>query len=115
MVKVEVSVKGIAPLLMNKFIEVQSTESKRGKKVYVPEEEAEKKTYRTSEDKLFLPNTHFKASMIKASTDFKMSGRKSYKDYVKISDYLEKIIDRSLKDNKSNEQLLKEIFGVRSK
>jgi len=37
------------------------------------------------------------------------------KNKIDISDYLEKIIDRSLKDNKSNEQLLKEIFGVRSK
>ena len=37
------------------------------------------------------------------------------KNKIDISDYLEKIIDRSLKDNKSNEQLLKEILGVRSK
>jgi len=37
------------------------------------------------------------------------------KSKIDISDYLEKIIDRSLKDNKSNEQLLKEILGVRSK
>jgi len=88
MVKVNVSVKGIAPLLMNKFIGDKPTESKRGKKVYIPEDEAERKTYRTSDGKLFLPNTHFKASMIKASTDFKMSGRKSYKDYVKAGVFI---------------------------
>lgn len=75
-------IKGIAPLLMNRFF-VDLKESKRGKKVYDAKEEAEKKTYRNSEDKLYLPNKHFKASMIKASTDFKMSGKKSYKDYVK--------------------------------
>ena len=83
MVKVEVSVEGVAPLLMNKFVVENSTNSKRGKRVYIPEEEAEKKTYRTSDGKLYLPNTHFKASMVKASTDFKMKGMKSYKDYVK--------------------------------
>jgi len=80
-------VKGVAPLLMNRFF-VDLKESKRGKKVYVPKEEAEKKTYRTSEGKLYLPNTHFKASMVKASTDFKMSGKKSYKDYIKAGIFI---------------------------
>ena len=89
MVKIDVKVKGIAPLLMNKFVEEQSGESKRGKKVYVPEEEAEKKTYRTDDGKLYLPSTHFKASMVKASSDFKMTGRKTYKDYVKAGIFIE--------------------------
>lgn len=81
--EIQVKVKGKSPLLMNKFVETKSSESKRGKKVYNPEEEAEKKTYRTSDGKLYLPNKHFKASMIKASVDFKMTGKKSYKDYIK--------------------------------
>ena len=81
--KIEVSVKGIAPLLMNKFTEAAKDESKLGKKVYDLTEEAEKKTYRTSDGKLFLPSSHFKASMVKASSDFKMTGRKTYKDYVR--------------------------------
>ena len=81
--QIQVKVKGKSPLLMNKFVESKPSESKRGKKVYDPTEEAEKKTYRTSEGKLFIPNKHFKASMVKASVDFKMSGKKSYKDYLK--------------------------------
>ncbi len=89
MVKVKVSVEGVAPLLMNKFVETKSSESKRGKKVYVPSEEAEKKTYRTTDEKLCLPNTHFKASMVKAATDFKMTGRKTYKDYVRSGVFIE--------------------------
>lgn len=88
MVKVNVKVKGTAPLLMNKFITDTSLDSKRGKKVYVPEEEAEKKTYRTESGKLYLPNTHFKASMIKSATDFKMTGRKTYKDYVRAGVFI---------------------------
>ena len=67
---------------MNRFA-IDNTAPKRGKKVYDPKEEAERKTYRNSEDNLFIPSSHFKASMIKASTDFKMVGKKSYKEYVK--------------------------------
>ncbi len=81
--KVIVKVRGIAPLLMNRFNPEPDTSSKRGKKVYIPEEEVKKKEYRTKDGKLFLPSTHFKASMVKAAVDFKMTGRKSYKDYVK--------------------------------
>jgi len=81
--KIEVSIKGVSPLLMNKFSEPTQGESKRGKKVYDAEEEAEKKTYRTSDGKLFLPSSHFKASMVKAGADFKMTGRKTYKEYIK--------------------------------
>ena len=83
-----VKVKGIAPLLMNRFNPEPDTSSKRGKKVYVAEEEVVKKEYRNSDGKLFLPNTHFKASLIKSSTDFKMSGRKSYKDYVRAGVFI---------------------------
>lgn len=89
MVKIKVSVEGIAPLLMNKFTEAKPSESKRGKKVYDPKEEAEKKTYRTEDGQLFLPSTHFKASMTKAATDFKMSGKKSYKDYIKSGVFIQ--------------------------
>lgn len=89
MVKVDVSVEGVAPLLMNKFTATISIESKRGKKVYDPVEEAEKKTYRTKDGSLYLPNTHFKASIVKSATDFKMTGRKTYKDYVRAGVFIE--------------------------
>lgn len=88
MVKYVVKVKGKAPLLMNKFSVVEKTTS-RAKKVYDAEEEAEKKTYRTEDGKLFLPSTHFKAAMVKAATDFKMTGRKSYKEYVKAGLFID--------------------------
>lgn len=95
MVKISVKVKGVSPLLMNRFfIEEKKTTRKR---VYIPEDEAEKKTYRTEKGELYLPSTHFKASMVKASTDFKMVGKKSYKEYVKagiIIDPIEIILDQ---------------------
>ncbi len=86
--KIKVKVKGKAPLLMNKF-SVEEKTSSRAKKVYVPKEEAERKTYRTTSGKLCLPNTHFKAAMIKAGTDFKMEGRKTYKEYIKAGIFIE--------------------------
>lgn len=67
---------------MNRFVSEENT-TKRGKKVYKPEEEAEKKAYKTKDGKLYLPNKHFKASMVKAGTDFKMVGKKTYKEYIK--------------------------------
>lgn len=87
--KIKVSVEGTAPLLMNRFCITPAEESKRGKKVYDSSEEAEKKAYRTADKKLYLPNTHFKAAMIKAATDFKMSGKKSYKDYIRAGVFID--------------------------
>jgi len=88
MVKYKVKIKGKAPLLMNKFSVEEKTTS-RAKKVYVPKDEAERKTYRTEKGKLFLPSTHFKAAMVKAATDFKMTGRKSYKEYIKAGLFID--------------------------
>ena len=86
--KYKVKIEGVSPLLMNKFTENKET-STRKKKVYVDTEEAERKVYRTSEGKLFLPSTHFKSSMIKAGTDFVMTGRKTYKEYIKSGLFIE--------------------------
>ena len=89
MEKIKVKIEGKAPLLMNKFFIDTGTKTTRAKKVYVPEDEAEKKTYRDSEGNLFIPSTHFKASMVKAASDFPMKGKKTYKDYVKAGVFIE--------------------------
>jgi len=80
--KINVKVKGTAPLIMHKFIVAEGTSS-RGKKVYIPEDEAEKVCYRNEDGKLVLPTTHFKAAMVKSAVDFQAKGKKSYKDYIK--------------------------------
>ena len=89
MVKYKIKVIGKAPLLMNRFVVEENKSSSRAKKVYIPKEEAEKKTYRNADGKLVLPNTHFKTSMVKASTDFKMTGKKTYKDYVRAGIFID--------------------------
>jgi hypothetical protein len=81
--KIKVSVKGTAPLLLHKYAEVDNSTSKKKKKVYVPQEEAERVCYRTEDGKIYIPSTHFKGCMIKSGVDFVYSGRKTYKDYIK--------------------------------
>lgn len=80
--KIEVKIKGVSPLIMHKFIVAEGT-SARGKKVYIPEDEAEKVTYRNEKGELVLPTTHFKAAMTKAATEFTAKGKKTYKDFIK--------------------------------
>jgi len=84
--KINVEVSGISPLLINKFVHEPST---RKKKTYVPEEEAEKKVYRNNDGKCFVPTKNFKAAMTKAGSDFTMSGRKKYKEYIKSGIFFE--------------------------
>jgi len=81
MTKIKVKVKGTAPLLLHKY--VGETKTKAKQKVYIPEEEAEKVTYRNKKGKIYIPSTHFKGAMIKAGVDFKYEGRKTYKEYIK--------------------------------
>jgi len=82
MKNIKAKISGVAPLLINKFI-ATSGEASRKKKVYVPEDEAEKKAYKNKSGEYFIPTKNIKAAMIKAGTDFKMSGRKTYKEYIK--------------------------------
>jgi hypothetical protein len=86
--KIEVEIKG-ERYLMNKFVPSIDTESKKKKRVYVPKEEAEKKTYRRKDGKLYIPSTQIEATMIKAGTDFRMDKNKTYKEYIKGGIYVE--------------------------
>jgi len=82
---VKVKIKGDR-YLMNKFTFEQS---RRKQRVYIPEEEAERKTNRNADKELVVPLRQVKASLVKASTDFKMEGKKTYKDYVRAGVLIE--------------------------
>ena len=86
--KINVKIKGTAPLLLHKFATEEKTSS-RAKKVYVPEEEAEKACYRNEQGQVFIPSTHFKGAMIKSAVDFKFQGKKTYKEYIKSGIFIE--------------------------
>jgi hypothetical protein len=86
MKKIEVEIEGIASLLHHRFAEEDhgQNKSKVKKKVYVPEEEAEKACYRKKDDgTLFQPSEHILGALIKAGTNFKYENRKTFKDIIK--------------------------------
>lgn len=81
---IEIEVTGIAPLLCNRFpTEDSGTEQSKAKtKIYVPADIADRKLYKDSDGKYCIPGEHIFQSMRKAATDFKFSGKKTYKDVV---------------------------------
>ena len=84
---IDVSVKGQRPLLQNAFLE-ESNVSKKGH-VYVDEEEANKRLIKDKDGIICQPGIHFEASMIKSATEFKFSGRKTYKDLFKAGVFVD--------------------------
>jgi len=84
MKQINVEITGIAPLLQNRYQTENNgqNQSKAKKKVYDPVEEAKKCLYKTSEGEIYQPAEHVYQSMVRASTDFKFEGKKSYKDLI---------------------------------
>lgn len=82
---IEVTIKGISPLLQHRYpIEEHGHEEKKTKKkVYVPEEEAETSCYRGSDGFIYQPSEHIFGALIKAATGFTFQGKKTYKDVIK--------------------------------
>jgi arsenate reductase-like glutaredoxin family protein len=87
MKKIDVVIKGIAPLLQNRFpIEDYGINKSRAKrKVYVPEEEAKKSLYQNEDIGIYEPSEHLLASLIKSATKFIFEGKKTYKDIISTS------------------------------
>jgi len=81
--RVEVSVRGIVPLLQNKYVIDKGDKPGKKKVIYDPREEAEKRLIFDGDKDLAQPASHFEGSMIRAAVDYKMSGRKTYKDAFK--------------------------------
>ena len=82
-IKVDVSIKGIRPLLMNPFL-LDEPKTKKGH-VYTPQEEAEKRLIRKNDGTLYQPATHIEGSIVKSGSSFKFEGKKTYKDILKGS------------------------------
>ncbi len=81
---IEVEITGVAPLLHNRFPteEFGIEKSKATKKVYDPKVEAERKLYKDDRDIICNPGEHIFQAMRKAATDFKFSGKKTFKDVI---------------------------------
>lgn len=83
-IKVECTIKGIAPLMQHRFPDEDNDEnkSKKRKKVYDAQEDAEKALYRNKEGIICQPALHIERAMTKAAVQFILEGRKTYKDVV---------------------------------
>lgn len=88
----EVEIRGTAPLLMNRFTDESG--SKKTKKIYDDQEEAEKRLYLDENGKLYQPGEHIERALQLASKNFKYGGRKSYYDFVRSAVFVqpEKVI-----------------------
>lgn len=77
---IEVSIKGIAPLLMHRM----TGESGKPDPNIEPREIAEKVIYKDANGLLYQPAEHLQRTIEKASTEFpfKGKGKKTYKEYV---------------------------------
>ena len=82
MVKVKAKIEGTAPMLQNKFTDDDSG-SKKTKKIYIDEDEAEKRVYRNDKGEVIVTSAQLKAGLVKAGTDFKYAGRKTFKEFLK--------------------------------
>lgn len=85
MTKIRVSIKGAAPYMQHKF-----TPGKGGVTVIpTPEDEAERAVYRDKDGNYVIPASHLEGAMIKAGTDIKQRGRKTYKEFIKAGCFVE--------------------------
>lgn len=82
-----VKIKGISPLLVNRFKEqdeVPVTMKKAGKKDYgTPREQAEKTAYADDDGKIWVPTSWVKGALATVASDYKLPGsRKSVKSVI---------------------------------
>lgn len=91
--KIKVKVSGTRPLLQNNFFENDNGggAAKKGQ-VYDDQIEAEKRLIKNKQGLICQPSTHFEASMVKSATDFKFSGKKTYKELFKAGIFVDPLL-----------------------
>jgi hypothetical protein len=80
--KIEVTITGIRPLLQNAFVQNSSNTANTVKKgqSYDDLEEAHKRLITDSDGRICQPAMHLEGCLVKAATEFKFQGKKTYKD-----------------------------------
>lgn len=77
---INVKAQGVAPIMFNRFpldeaLAANGTQPKASRQKGTPKEEAEKKTYRTPDGKLYLPGPNLQAALIEAGRSVKVGKR----------------------------------------
>lgn len=75
MYTVQVRIKGVTPLLMNKFVEKEANPQKRGEEEDTPEL-AKEKVYRNDKGEIIVPAEMILRAMDKVSSEYKIEGMK---------------------------------------
>lgn len=82
--KISVKIRGIAPLLHHAYKETMEERQTKRKTVNLSkEEEAKDALYTDEKGEIYQPSNHIEGALIKASSNFKWSGKKTYKDLMK--------------------------------
>ncbi len=89
MEKAIVKIKGISPLLMNRFVmEKDDAEAKRRDQKFDPKEDAEKALYKNAQG-CYAPSTWIEASLRETAKEFKGKGRGSLKATILASVFVD--------------------------
>lgn len=91
MIKAKVKIKGMSPILFSRFPEEDfiKKETKLKGVDLTMEEQVEKSLYRTKQGKIYTPADHIIGSMVKAGSNFKLKGRKTFKDVCEAGVFIE--------------------------
>ena len=84
--KINCSIKGVSPLLQNRFVD--TSETRKTKQEYNDKDETEIRLYKDSEGVIYQPSEHIERSMQKAGANFKYKGRKTYLDFIKAGVFI---------------------------
>jgi len=93
MYQAQVSVRGIAPILQNRFtmetLQDLGTSAKKGTSKEDQALQWLKGMYVSPDGFLYQPANHLEASMVKAATEFIFKGKKTYKDHFRSWVYVQ--------------------------
>jgi hypothetical protein len=71
----EVTIKGITPLLFNRFLENSISSEVKKRSGSVEKTNVEDKLYKTKEDKIYTPSTHISGMLVDSAKNFKIRGK----------------------------------------
>lgn len=88
---VSVKIEGTTPLLQHRFPEEDNPEgkSKKKKKEYDSQEQCEKALYQSEDGIIYQPADCLKGALMKASTSFQYEGKKTYKEIIAGSVFIQ--------------------------
>ncbi len=82
--RAHVKIRGVAPLIHHRFAPAE-----QGGGIPRPEEEAIRALYKDENDVPYQPASHVKAALVKAGAQINWKKRKTYKDLIKSSVFIE--------------------------